>query len=103
VRLLVMIVTVLIVIVTAATHFNAQRAFDFPPGALSLTPTFFAGLGAGLVIAIYDYLGYYTSAYLGDEVARPGYVIPRSIILAIPGLTGMNGGRLVLRHTSHSR
>jgi amino acid transporter len=81
-----MIVTVLIVIVTAATHFNAHRAFDFPPGALGLTPTFFAGLGAGLVIAIYDYLGYYTSAYLGDEVARPGYVIPRSIILAIVGV-----------------
>lgn len=78
-----MIVTVLIVIVSAFTHFNPHLAFTYPKGAFSLTPAFFSGLGAGLVIAIYDYLGYFTTAYLGDEVADPGRVIPRSIILAI--------------------
>lgn len=78
-----MIVTVLIVIVSAFTHFNAHLAFTYPKGALSLTPAFFSGLGAGLVISIYDYLGYFTSAYLGDEIADPGRVIPRSIVLSI--------------------
>lgn len=82
----VMLITVLMVIVSGATHFNAQLAFTFPKGAFSLTPQFFAGLGAGLVISIYDYLGYYTIAYLGDEVASPGRVIPFSIILSIIGV-----------------
>ncbi|WP_207651529.1 APC family permease [Sulfobacillus thermosulfidooxidans] len=78
-----MILTVLIVIVAAATHFHPRLAFSYPPGAFALTPKFFAGLGAGLLIAIYDYLGYYTTAYLGDEVKNPGKVIPGSILLAI--------------------
>src|SRR5947209_15942076 len=78
-----MIITVMMVIVAWATHFNPNLALAFPRGAFSLTPHFFSGLGAGLVIAIYDYLGYFTTAYLGDEVADPGRVIPRSIILAI--------------------
>ena len=78
-----MIVTVLMVIIAAATHFRAHLAFTYPSGVFELTPKFFAGLGAGLLIAIYDYLGYYTTAYLGDEVRNPGKVIPGSIILAI--------------------
>jgi amino acid transporter len=81
-----MIITVLMVIVAGASHFNPNLAFTFPPGAFRLTPHFFAGLGAGLVIAIYDYLGYFTTAYLGDEVANPGRVIPFSIILSIIGV-----------------
>lgn len=82
----VMIITVLIVIVAGATHFNPKLAFAYPAGAFTLTPHFFVGLGAGLVIAIYDYLGYFTTAYLGDEVANPGRVIPFSIILSIIGV-----------------
>lgn len=78
-----MIVTVLMVIVAAATHWHASVAFSFPHGAFALSPKFFMGLGAGLLVAIYDYLGYYTSAYLGEEVKDPGRVIPRSILLAI--------------------
>jgi amino acid transporter len=76
-------ITVLMVIVAGATHFNPRLAFNFPPDAFTLTPHFFVGLGAGLVIGIYDYLGYYTTAYLGDEVKNPGRVIPFSIILSI--------------------
>jgi amino acid transporter len=78
-----MIITVLIVIVAGVTHFNAQLAFSFPSGAFTLNGHFFTGLGAGLVVAVYDYLGYYTSAYLGDEVQRPGRVIPLSILFSI--------------------
>ena len=81
-----MIMTVILVIVAAATHFHPNLAFSFPRGAFALTPKFFAGLGSGLLIAIYDYLGYYTTAYLGDEVKNPGRVIPGSIVLAILGV-----------------
>ncbi|GAA4639665.1 APC family permease [Actinoallomurus vinaceus] len=82
----VMLVSVLGVIVAAFTHFHSDLAFGFPHDSSS---KFFSGLGAGLVIAIYDYLGYNTSAYLGAEVRDPGRVIPRSIIYAILGIMGL--------------
>jgi amino acid transporter len=81
-----MIVTVLIVIVATLTHFDAGLAFNFPPHAVSFSVGFFSGLGAGLLIAIYDYLGYFTAAYLGDEVQDPGRVIPRAIVFSILGV-----------------
>lgn len=81
-----MIITIALVILSGATHFHPNVAFNFPQGAFALSPKFFAGMGAGLLIAIYDYLGYYTVAYLGDEVKDPGRVIPRSIILSIIGV-----------------
>ncbi len=80
-----MIITVLLVIVAAYTHFHPSLAFTFPHGAFS-GGHFASGLGAGLVLAIYDYLGYYTVAYLGDEVRRPGRVIPRAIVISIIGV-----------------
>jgi amino acid transporter len=82
----VMLVSVLGVIFAAFTHFSPHLATTFPPDAGS---KFFSGLGGGLVIAIYDYLGYNTSAYLGAEVRNPGRVIPRSIVLAIVGIMGL--------------
>src|SRR5438093_12201966 len=42
------------VIVSGVTHFNSAVAFDFPAGAFTLTPDFFKGLGAAMLIAIYD-------------------------------------------------
>jgi amino acid transporter len=80
-----MIVTVALVIIATYSHFNAHQAFHLPPGAFSLG-SFAVGLGAGLVLAIYDYLGYYTVAYMGDEVRQPGRVIPRAIIISIAGV-----------------
>ena len=43
----------------------------------------FAGLGAALIFAVYDYLGYYNIAYLGDEVKEPEKTIPRVIVISI--------------------
>lgn len=80
-----MIVTVGLVIVGTYSHFNAHLAFHLPPGAFSLG-SFVVGLGAGLVLSIYDYLGYYTVAYMGDEVKQPGRVIPKAIILSVLGV-----------------
>jgi amino acid transporter len=81
-----MIVTVLLVIVATITHFDPGLAFNFPKNAFTFSTAFFSGLGAGLLIAIYDYLGYFTVAYLGDEVENPGYVIPRAIVFSILGV-----------------
>jgi amino acid transporter len=38
-------------------HFNAQVAFDFPPGAFSISWVWFAGLGSAMVSTIYSYWG----------------------------------------------
>ncbi|HJR50246.1 MAG TPA: APC family permease [Gemmatimonadales bacterium] len=74
------------VIVTGAVHFDAARAFDFPPGAFNFSVGFLLGLGAASRVGIYDYLGYYDVCYIGDEVKDPGRVIPRSIIISIVGV-----------------
>src|SRR5687768_10262 len=76
------IVTVVVVIVTGALHFNPAVAFDFPPGAFNFSWGFFLGLGAASRVGAYDYLGYYDICYIGDEVENPGRVIPRSILLS---------------------
>src|SRR6201992_610189 len=91
-----MIVTVLLVLVAGYTHFHASLAFTYPAGAWTPNAKFFGGLGAGLVLAIYDYFGYYTVTYVGDEVKNPGRVIPWAIIFSILGVLvidlGMNIG-----------
>ncbi len=82
----VMLVTVGVVIAASFTHFHPRLAFTFPAGAFAPGGKFFTGLGAGLLIAIYDYLGYNTTAYMGAELRDPGRVIPRSIIYSILGI-----------------
>jgi basic amino acid/polyamine antiporter, APA family len=78
--------TTLSIIFTGLTHFNPAQAFDFPPGAWEPTHEFFTGLGAALLIAVYDYWGYYNVCYLGGEIRDPGRVIPRAILLSIAGV-----------------
>ncbi|MEU6854604.1 APC family permease [Actinacidiphila alni] len=83
----VMIVSVLLVIVAAASDFSGHLAFTYPHGAFSLTTShFWTGFAAGLTIGIYDYLGYNTTAYMGAEVKNPGRVLPRSIVFSILGI-----------------
>jgi amino acid transporter len=81
-----MILTVIVVLIAAYSHFSPHVAFTYPAGAWTLNGKFFAGLGAGLVLAIYDYLGYYTVTYVGDEVRNPGRVIPWAIVMSICGV-----------------
>jgi APA family basic amino acid/polyamine antiporter len=71
------------VIFAGLTHFNAARAFDFPPGAFTLSRGFFTGLGGALLVATYDYWGYYNVCYLGDEIKDPTRNIPRALLLSI--------------------
>ncbi|GEB78487.1 APC family permease [Sporolactobacillus inulinus] len=77
-----MILTVVLIIGTALMHFNPSLAFDFPKNAFE-PASFFTGLGAGMLLSIYDYLGYFTSCYLGDEVKDPGRTLPRVVTLSI--------------------
>jgi amino acid transporter len=77
------LLTTIVVIVSGALHFDAARAFDFPPGAFDFSLGFLLGVGAASRVGIYDYLGYYDICYIGDEVKDPGRVIPRSILLSI--------------------
>jgi amino acid transporter len=75
--------TVAWIIFAGLTHFDAHRAFDFPPTAFHLSHDFFTGLGAALLIAAYDYWGYYNVCFLGDEVKDPERTIPRALLLSI--------------------
>jgi amino acid transporter len=47
-----------------------------PPGVLG-------GLGAALILAVYDYLGYYNICYLAEEIVEPTKTIPRVIVVSI--------------------
>jgi amino acid transporter len=75
--------TVAWIILAGLTHFNAARAFSFPPGAFRLSREFFLGLGSAMLVATYDYWGYYNICFLGGEVKEPGRTIPRALLLSI--------------------
>ncbi len=75
--------TIAWIIFAGLTHFNAAQAFRFPPGAFTLSRNFFNGLGGAMLIAAYDYWGYYNVCFLGDEIKDPGRTIPRALLLSI--------------------
>ena len=76
-------ITIFWVIFAGLTHFDSKLAFDFPPGAFELNGAFFRGLGAALLIAVYDYWGYYNVNFFAGEIKEPEKTIPRAIILSI--------------------
>ncbi len=75
--------TVLWVIFAGVTHFDSSRAFSFPENAFTPSLQFFQGLGAAMLVAVYDYWGYYNVCFFGGEVKDPGRTIPRAIIYSI--------------------
>ena len=76
----VVVLTLVFIIFAGFTHFNPKIAFDFPSGAFELNNAFFMGLGAGLLVAAYDYGGYYSACFLGAEVRDPQRTIPRAVL-----------------------
>jgi amino acid transporter len=78
---IVMLLAVGLTIAASYSNFHASLAFHYPHNAFA--GGFVTALGAGLLIAIYDYLGYNTVAYMGGEVRNPGRVMPRAIIISI--------------------
>jgi amino acid transporter len=75
--------TIAWIIFAGLTNFNPELAFDFPPNAFELNQNFFLGLGSALLIAVYDYWGYYNVNFFAGEVKNPEKTIPRSIMLSI--------------------
>ena len=94
-----MLITVLWVIVSGLAHFNRKVVFDFPPGAFTFSTGFFLGLGSAMLIAMYDFLGYYDICYVGGEVRNPARVIPRSIIYSVMAVAAIYS----LMNLSHDR
>ena len=78
-----MLVTVLGIIAAGLTHFQARFVLDFPAGAFTFSRGFAAGLGSAMLIAMYDFMGYYDICYVGGEVRDPARTIPRSILLSV--------------------
>jgi len=78
-----MLVTVLWMIVSGVARFDPALAFDFPPNAFSFTRGFALGLGGAMLIAMYDFLGYYDICYVAGEVRNPARVIPRAIFISV--------------------
>lgn len=76
-------ITIAWVIFAGLSNFDPGKAFDFPPGAFELKSEFFLGLGSALLIAVYDYWGYYNVNFFAGEVKNPEKTIPRSIIFSI--------------------
>ena len=75
--------TIAWIIFAGLTHFNRAQAFSFPPNAFHLSHSFFLGMGSAMLIAAYDYWGYYNVAFIGGEIKNPGKTIPRALLLSI--------------------
>jgi amino acid transporter len=76
------VATLLCVIAASYAHFSGAQAFALPPHD-SLWDGLRAGFGQALIIAMYDYAGYFQSSAIGDEVRDPARTIPRSIVISI--------------------
>lgn len=76
------VITVLTVIVAGLANLNPEL-LALPEDAFRLDRRFAAGLGAAMLIAIYDYLGYYNVCHLGDEIRDPGRTIPRAVMISV--------------------
>jgi len=77
------VATILWIVSSGLGHFDRRVVFDFPPNAFTFSTGFAAGLGSAMLIATYNFMGYYDICYVGGEVRNPARVIPRSIIYAL--------------------
>jgi amino acid transporter len=81
--LAVVLATMAFAMVTGLLHGHLARVVEFPAGAWHLDERFFAGLGSAMLIATYDYWGYYNVTFLGGEVRDAARVIPRAVMGSI--------------------
>lgn len=77
------------ILVTGFIRGHIAQALTFPPHAFRLTPAFFHGLAAAMLIATYDYWGYYNVTFLGGEVKDAARTIPRAILISIAAVGAM--------------
>ena len=79
--LIVVLATIGWAMATGLLHGSWSRVVAFPAGAWRLDHSFFVGLGSAMLIATYDYWGYYNVTFLGGEARDPGRNIPRAVLL----------------------
>jgi APA family basic amino acid/polyamine antiporter len=79
----VVLLTVGWVLIAGLANFQLNRVLNFPPNAFDLSWSFFVGLGAATLTAVYDYGGYNNVCFFGGEVKDPGRIIPRTVLLSI--------------------
>jgi len=79
---LAVLLTVGCVIAAAYAHFTPSLVTSLPPND-SVWNGLRMGLGQGLLIAIYDYLGYNAASSIGAEVIRPARTLPLSIVISV--------------------
>jgi len=81
--LVVVLGTIAWAVVTGLLHGHWAQVVAFTPGAFRLDRGFFLGLGSAMLVATYDYWGYYNVTFLGGEVRDAGRTIPRAVLLSI--------------------
>ncbi len=77
------------ILFTALVYGHLSLAFDLPLEAFHLSPSFFTGLASAMLIATYDFWGYYNITFLGAEVRDPARTIPRAILISIVFVAGL--------------
>src|SRR5215469_11884452 len=81
--LVIVLATIAWTVVTGMWHGEWSRVVAVPSGAFHLDAGFFVGLASAMLIATYDYWGYYNITFLGGEAKDPGRVIPRAVLWSI--------------------
>jgi amino acid transporter len=81
--LVVVLATIAWTVVTGVWHGEWARVVAVPSGAFHLDGGFFAGLASAMLLATYDYWGYYNVTFLGGEAKDPGRTIPRAVLVSI--------------------
>ncbi|HLI76362.1 MAG TPA: APC family permease, partial [Acidobacteriaceae bacterium] len=76
-------------VATAVWHGHWGRVVAFPTGAFRPTRAFWGGLGSAMLVATYDFWGYYNVTFLGGEVRDPEKTIPRALLLSIGIVAGL--------------
>jgi len=80
------VVTLGVMIMSGLTHFDPALLRNVPAGAWRDSLRWHglhSALAAGLLLALYDYWGYYNVAFLGEEVRQPERNIPRAMLISI--------------------
>jgi amino acid transporter len=83
VLLVIVMATIAWTVVTGVWHGEWSRVVAVPSGAFHLDGRFFVGLASAMLVASYDYWGYYNVTFLGGEAKDPGRTIPRAVLLSI--------------------
>ena len=71
------------VIVSGFAHAAATGGWHIPASPAQSAAVAVGGLAQAMLIATYDYWGYYNITFLGSEVKQPERTIPRAILLSV--------------------